>query len=139
MNLVQTTTGRHANRAFVTLIVGVLGSVLSMLGILDSFVGFLIILGVAIPPVAGIMIVDYFVLRRSRAQLDEARRSGRLPASAEGWNVPALVAWAVGFLTGYFVHAGVPSINSLVAAGVAYWLLTTVLGRRQAPLPQAGD
>ena len=75
VNLVQTATGRHANRAVITLIVGLLGSVLSMLGILDSFVGFLIILGVATPPVAGIMIVDYFVLRRSRRELEEARRT----------------------------------------------------------------
>ena len=100
--------------------------------------GFLIILGVATPPVAGIMIVDYFVLRRSRPELDEARRTGRLPATAEAWNIAALVAWLLGFLTGYFVHLGVPSINSLLAAGVAYWLLMIALPSRRTPLAQPG-
>lgn len=47
-----------------------------MLGILDNFVGFLIYLGIAIPPVAGIMVVDYYLLKRDRRELDTTRAAG---------------------------------------------------------------
>ena len=137
VNLVQTVTGRHVNRALMTLLVGALGSVLSMIGILDSFIGFLIVLGVAIPPVAGIMIIDYFVLGRSRLQLEQTRLEGILPTMAEDWNVVGLVAWLFGFLVGYFVPWGVPSINSLVAAGALYWIAMPVAGARQ-PVAHSG-
>jgi cytosine permease len=130
VNMVQATTGRQVSRAWVTLLVGLLGSILSMLGILSGFVGFLILLGVAIPPVAGIMVVEYFIVQRWRPQLEQTRMTGALPAAVDGWNVAALVAWASGFLVGYVVHVGVPSINSLVVAGLVYWIVMLVLGQR---------
>ena len=139
VNMVQTITGRHISRAWVTLLVGLLGSVLSMLGILSGFVGFLILLGVAIPPVAGIIVIEYFLVERWRPQLEQTRLTGTLPTVAEGWNIAALVAWASGFLVGYFVHVGVPSINSLVVAAAVYWIVTMVVGqhRQQVAHPRS--
>ena len=49
-----------------------------MLGILDYFVGFLTLLGVKLPPVGGIIIVDYFILKRSREALDVSRAQNKL-------------------------------------------------------------
>ena len=139
VNLVQTTTGRHVSRAWVTLLVGILGSVLSMLGILSGFVGFLILLGVAIPPVAGIIVVEYFLVQRWRPQLEQTRLTGSLPAVADGWNVEALIAWASGFLIGYTVHVGVPSINSLVVAGAIYWIASALMGQRRQQMAHSSS
>jgi cytosine permease len=130
VNLIESVFGRRINRGTVTIMVGVLGTLLSMAGILQSFVGFLIVLGVAVPPVAGIMIVDYFILRRSRAALAEAG----LPDRVEAWNPMALGAWLIGFLVGYFVSFGVPSINSLVAAGVVYGVAMPIVTKRGAAI-----
>lgn len=53
-----------------------------------------------IPPVAGIMVVDYFILKRSRATLDASRAKGELPEKVEKWNPIAIVCWIAGFTVG---------------------------------------
>ncbi len=127
-NIIHALFGKNVNRGLITLIVGFAGTILSVLGILDQFVNFLIFLGVWIPPIAGIMVVDYFLLKRSRQVLDESRVNGELPAVCETWNPVALVAWALGFGIGYLVPWGIPSINSLVVAGVVYFVGMKVFG-----------
>ncbi|QRG70214.1 purine-cytosine permease family protein [Brevibacillus choshinensis] len=127
-NIIHALFGKNVNRGLITLIVGMAGTILSVLGILDQFVNFLIFLGVWIPPIAGIMVVDYFILKRSRQVLDESRMNGELPAVCETWNPVALVAWALGFGIGYLIQWGIPSINSLAVAGVVYFVGMKVFG-----------
>ena len=69
---------------------GIVGTLLSAIGIINYFTNFLTLLGVAIPPVAGIMVVDYFILKRSRATLDASRAKGELPEKVEKWNPIAI-------------------------------------------------
>ncbi|XJZ27026.1 purine-cytosine permease family protein [Bacillota bacterium Lsc_1132] len=110
------------NRGMVTLVIGLIGTVLSILGILDKFVSFLVLLGVFIPPVAGIMVMDYFVLKTHRKVLDESREKGILPPDTEKLSPITLLAWAAGFAAGYFVNVGIPSINSLLVSAIVYYV-----------------
>ena len=90
---------------------------------------FLTLLGVAIPPVAGIMVVDYFILKRSRATLDASRAKGELPEKVEKWNPIAIVCWIAGFAVGEItsiMNVGIPGLNSLILAGVLYWIVMKV-------------
>jgi cytosine permease len=120
VNFVGTVFGKRVNRAAVTLALGVVGSLLAAGGILDNLIGFLTLLGVAFPPIAGIMVAEYFVVRIWRPDLDRSRAEGRLPESAPTWVPATLVVWVVAALIGQFVTWGLPSINSLVAAFVLY-------------------
>ncbi|MFI6602447.1 purine-cytosine permease family protein [Nonomuraea sp. NPDC050536] len=113
-------TGRRPSRAVITAIVGVAGTLLGALGILDLFTEFLILLGVIFPPIAGIMIAEYFVVRRWRGELAEGRDTGAAPPSAPMWVPVTLVIWLVATLVGHFVTAGLGSVNSLVTAFVLY-------------------
>lgn len=122
INSVEVITGRKASRKQITLIVGGLGVLFSALGILDHFVGFLTLLSVFIPPIASIMIVDYFILRRQRRVLDESREKGLLPSVTERWNPVCIIAWVSGALAGEFITWGITSLNSLVVSGVIYYL-----------------
>lgn len=115
------------SRTVLTWILGGIGTVLSMIGIIGYFTNFLIILGVAIPPVAGIIVVDYYVLRRDRAALDESRARGELPAQVDKWNPVALASWVAAFLIGQFVTIGIPAMNSLVSAGIIYYVAMKAL------------
>lgn len=120
------------NRGMVTLVIGIIGTVLSVMGILDKFVDFLVLLGVLVPPIAGIMVMDYFVLKTNRKALDESRENGTLPADTGKLSLVTLVAWAAGFASGYIVTIGIPSINSLLISGVIYYIgMLIVKGNKQ--------
>lgn len=121
VNFIGTVTGRTVNRAVVTGVLGLVGSVLAAAGILNSFVDFLIILGVVFPPVAGIMVAEYFVVKRWRADLEAARADGgAVPETSPTWVPATVVVWLVASLSGYFIQVGLGSINSLVIAFVLY-------------------
>lgn len=129
-NAIQVTTGRRINRGILTIVVGAAGILASVLGILNHIVGFLVLLGVVVPPIGGIFIADYFLLRRDRAALDDARSTLSLPASCETVNPVGLVAWFAGIMTGYFWHWGIAALNSIVMAGICYFVLMTALAGR---------
>jgi cytosine permease len=120
VNFVGTVFGKRVNRGMVTLTLGVVGSLLAAGGILDSFIGFLTLLGVAFPPIAGIMVAEYFVVKQWRPDLDRSRAAGTLPETAPTWVPATLVIWVLAALIGHFVTWGLPSINSLIAAFVLY-------------------
>ena len=109
---------------------GIVGTFLSVIGIINYFTSFLTLLGVAIPPVAGIMVIDYFVLRRNRKALDASRETGTLPSKVENWNPVALVCWVVGFAVGEstsLLNIGIPGLNSLIIAGMLYWVIMKIV------------
>ncbi len=116
------------NRGTVALILGLAGTVLSAVGILNAFVPFLDILGVLIPPAAGIMIVEYYLFPYSKSRLNTLKD----PASdwAPRLNAAALVSWAIGFLVGEFWHWGIATINALVLAAVVYAVIRALMGTK---------
>lgn len=139
-NSIDSFFNRKVNRGLVTLIIGLLGTVLSVLGILDKFVNFLVFLGVFVPPVGGIMVVDYFILKRDRKILDESREKGLLPGNSEMINPITIVAWIIGGLAGYFIQMGIPSLNSLMVSSIVYYAGMKIFGpaysRKQSEIDQ---
>ncbi|QYC42355.1 Cytosine permease [Nonomuraea coxensis DSM 45129] len=132
-NALHTAFGMRTNRALVTVALGVVGTGLAAAGILDHLIGFFTLLGVAIPPIAGIMVAEYYVVRRWRAELDASRAAGELPASAPGWVPAALVIWLASSLVGHFLAWGIPALNALLVAFVLY----AVAGRLRLTGPAA--
>lgn len=143
LNAVESTIGVRLNRVAVTIGIGVLGSILAAAGILERFTDFLLILGVITPPVAGIMVAEYFVVRRWRPALDASRALGRLPDTEPTWVPATLVIWTAaavfGWLSDHHQWFGIPALNSLILAGVGYIVagkLGLVRGTREAPVEQ---
>ncbi len=126
-NFLDTAFGKRIHRALLTLIVGAIGTLLSALGILGHFEGFLTILGVAFPPVAAIMVVDYFVLKTHRRALEATRHPSGLPGWCPNWNAAGWAAWIAGGLVGYYVNWGIASVNALVVAAVVYYGLARLM------------
>ena len=122
--------GGAIDRVRLTWWVGIASTGLSTLGILDHFIGFLVLLGVAIPPIAGIMMVDYYLLRRDRAELRRARATGALPVASERLNPVALAAWLLACASALLLPGvGIPALNALGVGSVAYWLGMALVGR----------
>ncbi|WP_037361801.1 purine-cytosine permease family protein [Amycolatopsis orientalis] len=140
VNFVDQVFGRRVKRGAVTLVVGVAGTVLGAAGILDSFTQFLTLLGVVFPPIAGIMVAEYFLARTWRADLRDSRETGGLPASSPVWVPAGLAVWAIASLVGQFVDWGLPSVNSVVVAIVLYVAahalgLVRGVGKSSTPAP----
>jgi cytosine permease len=117
-NFLATVTGRTFHRAQLSVVLGVLGSVLGAVGILSGYTGFLTLLAVAFPPIPAIMVAEYFVVRRWRGEL----AAGALPATSPTWVPATLVIWLLASLAGRFVTIGLPSVNALVVGFLLYVL-----------------
>jgi len=122
VNLADQVFQRKLGRGVSTLVIGVIGTILSAAGILGHFEGFLETLGVAIPPIAGVMVAEYFVVRRWRPALDASRADGKIPSSAPSWVPATIVVWIASSLIGEYVHWGIPALNALVVSVAGYVL-----------------
>jgi len=108
----------RVSRAQVTVMVGCAGSFLAAAGIVHQFSHFLVLLGVVFPPVTGIMIAEYYVVRRWRNEIISTRP--RVPRSAPSWVPATVVIWPASALLGELLPFGQSSVNSLVLAFVLY-------------------
>ena len=101
-----------------TLFAGALGALLAVAGIINSFVSFLLLLGVIIPPIAAIYVIDAF---RSRTTVGPVH-----------W--PAIVTWvaAAGLAllanSGFFTLTTVPALDATLAATLIYGVWSRMQG-----------
>ncbi|WP_267223533.1 cytosine permease [Dyella silvae] len=107
----------------ITIALGVLAAIVGSMDIMSWFIPFLLFLGVATPPVAGIYVADYSLYRRGG--YDEAALA-REPKV----KVLSFVAWLAGSLAGFAAIKGVltittiPSLDSILVASLCYALLS---------------
>lgn len=132
----------------LTVVAGLLGTVLATLGVMNHFSDFLLLLGVCIPPIAGVYIADFFFVRRGEYSL-------QMLAGQRAVNEKAFVAWLLGSLVGYasaqdlIPGSPAPACEAMATAFVLYLALNLALKKltaRQpatrafgAPPPQAAD
>jgi len=120
VNFIDTVFHKKVSRPLVTGIIGVIGTILAAFGILDHFVGFLTLLSVTFPPIVGIVLAEYFVVKKWRPALDATREAGALPETSPTWVPATLVIWLASSLIAQFVPWGLGAINAVVAAFVLY-------------------
>lgn len=125
-NFIHVWSGLRIKYSIITLVAGSLGTFFTVTGILHRFIDFLMMVGVVFPPIAGIMLVDYYLLKTHRAVLDASRQEGTLPdnASTPFINVVALFSWGIGAVSGFVITEGIPALNAIAIAGVLYWVLS---------------
>ena len=110
------------NTTALTLVLGAVGVVTALMNILDQFVTFLFYLSVVFIPVAGVIIVDYLVIRGNEYRADSL-------ASNQSINVKAFAAWAIGAVYSLAAaQALVPTLSNIAAIdAVALSALTYLL------------
>ena len=121
----------------ITAVSGIVGIALAVVGILDWFQSFLTILSAAGPSLAGVMVADYWIVRKARPE------NRRVDA---GVNPSGVIGIAVGLLVGLVTgggFAGMPllgvldlpffigPVNSIVATLIAYSLAYRLLGKER--------
>lgn len=119
-------TGKKLSYSYLTISLGLVGTILSVLGMLDKFVDFLVFLGVLFPPIIGVILIDYYILKTHRLALESTCKKGELPAAPLiGW--PAIISCIVGSATGAKIEFGIPSLNSLLVASLVYFIICTFI------------
>jgi len=109
----------------LAIVVGVLASLLAALGILERLELFLSLLSIAIGPIGGIIVTDYYLLGRKGLQGDERVSNAK-------WNPVAFGVYLVSFLLGW-TTSGHPfeipifpfsifAFNGIISAIVLYWI-----------------
>ena len=113
-------------------ITGIIGIIICPWWLLDEISGFLILVSGLLGPILGIMLCDYFIIRKKRLQLAELYKTDGVYAfGGSGFNMRAMIALFVGVasaLVGLFV----PSLSFLYTMAwftgfavsfVLYWVL----------------
>lgn len=112
---------RTPRRQALTFGGAILGTILAILGMYNWLVPWLILLGTIIPPVGGIIMADYWLVRR-----------GRLPRVAEAvlpaFNWAGLAAYAAACVIS-FKAPGIPPVNGILAGLIIYPVASSLTRR----------
>lgn len=106
----------------IIIAIGVIGTAIAFVPAQAYLVNYLVLLGVTIPPIGAIYIIDAFFVRRFRMNIDDL-------ASASPFRKSAFVAWIGAAIAGYLTSStalgitGVASLDSLIVASVLYSVL----------------
>ena len=93
----------------------------------DFFYSFLNVLGNIVPPLAGIILADYFIIHKGRYTSLES-------AAFAKWNAIPWISWVVSAVLVYVIPWGLPSLNSLVLGALLYTVLMLVTGKNNVML-----
>jgi NCS1 family nucleobase:cation symporter-1 len=111
----------------LTLLLGAVGTVAACFRITDHFLQWLVALGVVFAPLGGVLIADYFVVRKRRILIPELYKDKGKYRFQGGLNWVALAAMAIGLSVRLFVSVeALPTIISFLSTGLAYVLLMRI-------------
>jgi len=102
---------------------GALGTVLAISGIIDNFIPLLVLLGIAIPPIAGIYVADFFLVRGQRYELEALY-------ARQPYSIPAFAVWVIAIAVAYATSKDLFEITGMAALdsiGVAFFLYALVM------------
>ncbi len=111
------------NKKTLVIITGIIATIVGAMGLSDYFVSWISFLGVGIPPVAGIIICDYYFLRSRKYEYGPGTKYCQV-------NIWAFVCMIIGAIVGFCWHWGVASVNSLVVSVVLYFICMKAFGNK---------
>jgi len=101
----------ESKRKLSTLLAGTIGTALAVMGILNHFIGFLTILTTTIPPIAGVIIADYW----------QGNRVANKKIAPFNWR--GFIAWGIGVITMVIIEDPIKNLLSIFISAFAYGLL----------------
>jgi putative hydroxymethylpyrimidine transporter CytX len=116
---------------------GVLSILIALVFPMDRYQGFLFFIGAMFVPLFGVVLTDYFLVRRRRLDLDALYLEGGAYWYGRGYHRPGILAWIAGFATyEAFQLLGSSlggSIPSMLVAGALYHSLARRHGAEESP------
>lgn len=116
---------RKMKKWHLTTISGFLGILLAVLGIYENFDSWLTVLGVLIPPMGGVIAVDYYLFNKQHYVTSNLERLVNIrPVPVVAWIIGSLVSFLAG--SGLFTITTVPAFDGLLIAAVVQYVGTLV-------------
>lgn len=116
------------SRALMTVIAGVLGTVFALTGIMNYFGTFLTLCGYAFGPVAGVMIADYWVVRKGNPENWFYK---------DGFDWVGIISWAAGVALTFAFGNDYAIFIGIVLSFVLYLLLRKVIKEKRNIVDEA--
>lgn len=111
----------NKGRALLTLAGTIISIVIALAGILDYFMDFLYMTALIYPAIGGVMMADFFFIRKHQW------------TDNKGWNWMATIALAVGTFVGYYTQYvqsfGLPAVQSIIASALVYIIAMKIKAR----------
>lgn len=112
---------------YISMLNGLIGTVCA-LWLYNNFVGWLTFLSVAIPPIGGVIIADFFMNRKRYMDFENAK--------FQTINWAGIIAVAIGVAAGNFLPGVVP-LNAVFGGALSYLLLNPLLNKEKASETEA--
>jgi cytosine permease len=105
----------------IVVIVGIIATITGAAGMGDKFVNWLIILGIGCPPMAGIVVADYFFVKKQHYSFGPGTKYC-------SWNILAFISWSFACIAGFALKRGIQAVNSILVGFVLYLVLMKIFG-----------
>lgn len=107
---------------------GIVSILVALVFPMEHYENFLFLIGAMFVPLFGVVLTDYFYIRKRQLDINDLYRPGGNYWYTKGFNVIALICWAIGFivyeliaLMKYPIGGSMPS---LLVAGLCYYFIT---------------
>jgi NCS1 family nucleobase:cation symporter-1 len=118
---------------------GAIGLVMMPWQFADTLTAFMNLLASALGPLAGIMIADYFLVRRGRVSLDDLYRTKGIYTYWHGFNWAALAVYVAALLLS-LLTPDLMFVTGLITAGILHYLVMKFWVSKTKPLfPSSED
>ena len=84
---------------------------------------FLDLLGTVVPPLAGVILVDFYLLNKKHYPVLEE-------TEFKSFNVMTWISWIISIVLANVLPIGLPSLTGLVLGGIIYFILMKVTGKK---------
>ncbi|MEG0780903.1 MAG: cytosine permease, partial [Oscillospiraceae bacterium] len=107
-------------RPMVTMLCGIAGTLMAMFGLADAMQGFINVISAMVPPVMGVMIVDYWIIGKGKPENWHPIR---------GFNWCGVISWLCGCVMALFFSFFSPALDGIIVCGVVYIILYSIAGK----------
>ncbi|MBW2433266.1 MAG: putative hydroxymethylpyrimidine transporter CytX [Deltaproteobacteria bacterium] len=101
---------------------------------MEQYENFLFLIGAMFVPLFGVVLTDYFLIRGRQLSIEDVFRPQGSYWYTHGFNVVALLCWAIGFLVYQLItllkYPLGGSMPSLLVAGLCYYVITRLQQKR---------
>jgi len=115
-------------------IAGILSILVALVFPMEQYENFLLFIGAMFVPLFGVILTDYFIIRKRKLEIEEIYKVDGEYWYFKGFNITALASWALGFVTFEIIaimkYSIGGSIPSMIVAGLFYYFITSSKSKR---------